>query len=222
MTDSLLPFVDVTTATPHTASVIWLHGLGDSGNGFAPIVSQFRFPSELGIRFIFPHAPIRPVTINNNMPMRAWYDIKSMDFENRADKSGVEVSAEQVKTLIQAEIDAGIPANKIVLAGFSQGGVIALHLANILPFKLAGVLAMSTYLSHAPVQADNVANGQTPIMMMHGSQDDVVPYSLGVHSYQQLQQAGYTINWQEYPMQHNVCPEQINDIAQWLHSRLQG
>lgn len=220
MSNELLPFVDVATATPHSACVIWLHGLGDSGNGFAPIVNQFNFPANPAIRFIFPHAPVRPVTVNNNMPMRAWYDIKSMDFKDRADKTGVEESAQMVQTLIESEIDNGIKPERIVVVGFSQGGVIALHLANRLPFKVAGVLAMSTYLSHDPVVANQSKNAETPILMMHGTDDDVVPCPLGQMSYQQMQQAGYHIEWQDYPMQHNVCPQQINDIAQWLHTTL--
>lgn len=221
MTEQALPYVEVITQSPHDATVIWLHGLGDSGNGFAPIVNQFQFPSTPNIRFIFPHAPVQPVTINNGMPMRAWYDIKSLNFEDRADKQGVEASAAKISAMIQQEINNGIPAQRIILAGFSQGGVIALHLANTLDVKIGGVLAMSTYLSHSAVSADRAINGSTPIQMMHGTGDDVVPFALGQHSFQQMEGAGFNIHWKDYPMQHNVCPEQINDIATWLYQTLE-
>ena len=213
-----LPFVEVNPNGEHKASVIWLHGLGDSGNGFAPIVPELRMPDALGVRFIFPHAPVRPVTINNGMPMRAWYDIKTLDFNSRADIEGVQESAKQVETLIAEELAKGIPADKIVLAGFSQGGVIALHIATRTNTKFAGVMALSTYMCEADKLADEKtpANEATPILMCHGQQDEVVPLFLGHAAYKSLQSNGFNVSWQEYVMQHNVCAQEINDVSAWL------
>lgn len=223
MTDKL-PFVDVPAQGEHKATVIWLHGLGDSGNGFAPIVPELKLPAELGIRFIFPHAPVRPVTINNGMPMRAWYDIKSLDFNSRADITGVEESAQQVQALIDDEIAAGISSDKIVLAGFSQGGVIALHLATRSNTSFAGVMALSTYMCEPDLLESKKtdANQNTPILFCHGQQDEVVPMFLGHSAYKTITAHGYQAEWHEYVMQHNVCMQEVNDIAQWLRARLDG
>lgn len=217
-----LPFVEVDPAKPHDATVIWLHGLGDSGNGFAPIVPALQLPEETAIRFVFPHAPVRPVTINNGMPMRAWYDITSLDFENRADIEGVKASAAAVEQLLEQEMAKGIPANRIILAGFSQGGVIAYHLGLRYPNTLGGIMALSTYMSQPETLATeaNEANKHTPILAMHGEQDEVVPLFLGHGAYQQLSQAGYPVEWKSYQMQHNVCPSQLTDISCWLLERL--
>lgn len=217
-----LPFVDVPAQGEHKSTVIWLHGLGDSGNGFAPIVPELKIPAELGVRFIFPHAPVRPVTINNGMPMRAWYDIKSLDFNSRADIAGVEESAQQVQQLIDDEIAAGISSDNIILAGFSQGGVIALHLATRSNTRFAGVMALSTYMCE-PDQLSvkkTDANQNTPILFCHGQQDEVVPMFLGHSAYKTLTAQGYSAEWHEYVMQHNVCMQEVNDIAQWLGARL--
>ena len=222
MSDNLLPFVDVNPDNEHDAVVIWLHGLGDSGNGFAPIVPELGLPSGHKIRFVFPHAPIRPVTINNGMPMRAWYDIKSMDFNHRADVEGVLESAEQVRELIEAEIAKGIPSDRIVLAGFSQGGVIALHLGTRLDKPLAGIMALSTYMSEPEKLAAEASdqNKSTPVFCAHGQQDDVVPMFLGHAAYKVLEQNGYEVIWKDYLMQHNVCMPQLKDISAWLQDRL--
>ncbi|MCC2617542.1 carboxylesterase [Aestuariibacter halophilus] len=222
MSDSSLPYVDVLPDGDYDAVVIWLHGLGDSGNGFAPIVPELKLPSDHRIRFIFPHAPVRPVTINNGMAMRAWYDIVSMDFNHRADRQGVEESAYLVEQLIQAEIDRGIDPKRIVLAGFSQGGVIALHLGTRLSVPLAGIMALSTYMC-APESLANEAhpaNRETPVLCCHGQFDDVVPVFMGKAAYQVLSENGYSAQWQEYPMQHNVCLEEIQAISAWLQQRL--
>ena len=149
MTQQLLPCVEINPSTTPDACVIWLHGLGDSGHGFAPIVPELKLPESMAVKFLFPHAPERPVTINGGMRMRAWYDIKSLDFESRADLEGVKESAAQVEALIEAQIESGIPSGRIVLAGFSQGGVIALHLAPRYANKFAGVIALSTYMCRA-------------------------------------------------------------------------
>lgn len=222
MSDNLLPYVEVNPNGEHDAVVIWLHGLGDSGNGFAPIVPELKLPENHKIRFVFPHAPIRPITINNGMPMRAWYDIKSMDFNQRADVEGVLESAEQVEELIQAEMDKGIPSERILLAGFSQGGVIALHLGTRFAKPLAGIIALSTYMSEPEKLASEASgeNKSTPVFCAHGQQDDVVPMFLGHAAYKVLEQNGYDVQWKEYVMQHNVCLPQLQDISQWLSARL--
>lgn len=214
---SVIPYIEVAPQqTPHKALVIWLHGLGDSGNGFAPIVPQLQLPAELAIKFIFPHAPRRKITINNGMPMRAWYDIKSLDFNSRADAAGVAESAQSIAALIAQEITQGTAANRIVLAGFSQGGVIALHLAGHFSQPLAGIIALSTYLSEPASLPSHAANGNTPIFMAHGRDDDVVPMPMGKAAYHVLQKKGYQVNWQDYDMQHNVCQQELAHIRQFL------
>ncbi|WP_438863252.1 alpha/beta hydrolase [Neptunicella sp.] len=222
MSDNLLPYVEVNPTQTAKACVIWLHGLGDSGNGFAPIVPELKLPDELAIRFIFPHAPVRPITINNGYQMRAWYDIKSMQLDKRADAAGVYESANLVQALIEQEIANGIPADKIVLAGFSQGGVIALHLGPRFGQKLAGIMALSTYMSEPESLAKqaNPVNQSTSVLMCHGRSDDVVPMDYGQQAYQQLQQCGYQVEWHDYPMQHNVCVEELATISNWLQARL--
>jgi phospholipase/carboxylesterase len=222
MSENSLPYVEVQPNFPATATVIWLHGLGDSGNGFAPIVPELKIPDELAIRFIFPHAPMRSVTINNGMSMRAWYDITSLDFNNRADSKGVYESAALVEQLIENEIASGIPAERIVLAGFSQGGVIALHLGTRLNKKLAGIMSLSSYMAEAETLTSqaSAANRGTPILVAHGQQDDVVPMFLGNAAYKVLEQNGYPVEWREYVMQHNVCMQELHDISAWLQKRL--
>ncbi|WDT86286.1 alpha/beta hydrolase [Alteromonas sp. 009811495] len=222
MTQQLLPCVEINPATTPDACVIWLHGLGDSGHGFAPIVPELRLPDSMAVKFIFPHAPERPITINNGMRMRAWYDIKSLDFNSRADLTGVKESADQVEQLIQAQIDSGIPANRIVLAGFSQGGVIALHLAPRFSQQFAGVLALSTYMCEPSLLASEATdtNRATPIMMAHGDQDEVVPVFMGNAAFKTLSDNGFNATWQTYTMQHNVCMQELNDISAWLQKVL--
>ncbi len=218
----MLDYIQVDPPATATAAVIWLHGLGDSGQGFAPIVPELKLPKNHGVRFLFPHAPYRKITINNGYEMRGWYDIKSMDMNNRADETGVRESAVQVTELIEQQVASGIPAENIVLAGFSQGGVIALHLGLRYPQKLAGILAMSTYMS-VPEKLANEAhksNQQTPILMQHGNQDDVIPISAGEQAKAKLTSLNYQVDWQEYPMPHSVHPKQIKEIARWLTSRL--
>ncbi|WP_395339439.1 alpha/beta hydrolase [Ningiella sp. W23] len=206
----------------HKATIIWLHGLGDSGNGFAPIAPELKLPKEMGVKFIFPHAPIRPVTINNGMEMRAWYDIKSMDMESRADLEGVLESSKLVQDLIEQEIASGIPSNKILLAGFSQGGVIALHLGTRYEKPLAGIVALSTYMSAPQSLASEKSeeNANVPILCCHGLQDEVVPLFLGKGAYQSLTENGYKAQWKEYVMQHNVCLPEINDISKFIQQHL--
>lgn len=226
MTDITLPFVEVNPQSvpegEHDAVVIWLHGLGDSGNGFAPIVPELNLPSDHKIRFVFPHAPVIPITINNGMPMRAWYDIKTMDFNSRADVQGVIESAALVNELLEREIAHGIQPERIVLAGFSQGGVIAYHLGLRLDKKLAGILTLSTYMSQPELLGEQAhdANRDTPIFVGHGQQDEVVPITMGKAAFDVLAQNGYQATWKDYLMQHNVCAQELTDISNWLQNRL--
>ncbi|AEA96300.1 alpha/beta hydrolase [Alteromonas mediterranea] len=222
MTQQLLPCVEINPSTAPDACVIWLHGLGDSGHGFAPIVPELKLPDSMAVKFLFPHASERPITINGGMRMRAWYDIKSLDFESRADLEGVKESAEQVEQLIKAQIESGIKAERIVLAGFSQGGVIALHLAPRFSQKLAGVMALSTYMCEPALLSSEAldVNRETPIMMAHGEQDEVVPVFMGNAAFKTLNECGFKATWQTYTMQHNVCMQELNDISAWLQKLL--
>jgi phospholipase/carboxylesterase len=218
MSVKVLERITVEPKESATACVIWLHGLGDSGAGFAPVVPVMGLPNNHTIRFVFPHAPERPVTINQGYVMRAWYDIKSMDLHNRADMTGVLESEADIRALIQEQIDAGIPANKIVLAGFSQGGVVGLFSGLRYDQTLAGIMALSCYLPTAdklPTEL-HAANKNTPILQHHGEQDDVVPMSSGKMAHDLLKAHGYSTAWRAYRMPHSVLPEQLQDIAKWL------
>ena len=212
----------VNPASKATSCVIWLHGLGDSGAGFSPIVPALQLPQDHLIRFIFPHAPEQAVTINQGAVMRSWYDIKSMDLHNRADITGVMASEQRLHALIQEQIDSGIAADKIVLAGFSQGGVISLFSGLRYPQKLAGILAMSCYLPNPDALPTELsqANQQTPILQHHGEQDEVVPISAGSMANSLLMGAGYQPQWQSYAMPHSVVAEQLADISTWLQKVL--
>lgn len=217
-----LAVVDVKPKAPVTAAVVWLHGLGDSGHGFSPIVPELKLPADHGIRFLFPHAPERAVTINNGYVMRAWYDIKTWDLESRADEAGVNESAASVKALIDELIASGIPSERIVLAGFSQGGVIALHLLPRLPYKLAGVMALSTYMCVPDkLKAElTQVNKSTPVIVAHGTQDPVVPFTAGQQAYNTLKYAGFNVQWLEYRMEHSVCAQEVADLSRFLQLRL--
>ncbi|MBQ4834102.1 carboxylesterase [Pseudoalteromonas sp. MMG010] len=215
-----LEFVQYPAQGEHKATVIWLHGLGDSGDGFLPVASQLGLPAELGVKFIFPHAPVQPVTINGGMEMRSWYDIKSLDLDKRADEQGVRESAYLVEQLIDQEVESGIPANKIILAGFSQGGVISLHLAPRYKHKLAGVMALSTYMCVPEKLANEAVQRDLNIFMAHGRQDNVVPFEAGKHAFDVLSTHNMEVSWQDYPMAHQVCMQELQAIAQWLVTRL--
>ncbi len=198
------------------ASVIWMHGLGADGHDFEPIVDELDLPSR-PVRFIFPHAPRRPVTINGGMLMRAWYDISDAAIR-REDASGVRQSQAIVEQLIAGEVARGVASTDIVLAGFSQGGAIALQTALRHPARLAGVMALSTYLPLADMLAAeaSAANRDLPIFMAHGKHDPVVVPARAGSSRDTLQGLGYAVQWQEYPMPHAVCPQEIVDISRWL------
>lgn len=204
------------------ASVIWLHGLGADGHDFVPIVPELRLAPPGVLRFVFPHAPVRPVTLNGGIPMRAWYDIIELSVTGRKDEAGTRASAARVAALIDREIARGVAASRIVLAGFSQGGAIALHAALRHPLRLAGVMALSTYLPfHESVAAEaSAANRGLPILMCHGLYDPMLPLAYGEAARDILASLGYPVEWKAYPMQHEVCRQEIDDIAAWLTARI--
>lgn len=211
-------------ATQASASVIWLHGLGADGHDFVPIVPELKLPALPGIRFVFPHARVRPVTLNMGMRMRAWYDIKTLTAEGRADEAGLRESIAVVESLIAAERALGIASERIVIAGFSQGGALALNAALRHAEPLAGILALSAYLPLQAALANELAeaNRGVPIFMCHGQYDPVLPLPLGVAACNWLRAAGYRVEWKEYPMQHQVCLPEIQDIAAWFRKIFLG
>lgn len=214
--------VEVTTGENPVGSVIWLHGLGADGHDFEPIVPELRLPSDLPLRFVFPHAPPRPVTINGGMVMRAWYDIVTLDAEGRADAEGVRDSTALLEELIAREIERGIAPENIVIAGFSMGGAVAINTALQTSHTLAGLMALSTYLP-LPNEIDG-SNGSRdlPVFMAHGSFDPMLPMQWGQMSATKLEDAGFAVEWHEYPMAHAVCPQEIGDIREWLLKVLRG
>jgi phospholipase/carboxylesterase len=198
--------------------VIWLHGLGADGNDFAPIVPELGLPSTMPLRFLFPHAPSIPVTINNGYVMPAWYDITSFDMNQRIDAQGLSTSIARLHALIALEEKRGIPSEKIVLAGFSQGAVVALATGLRFAKPLAGILALSGYLpfSQNQLAESPLTPSSLPIFLGHGTEDNIVPYSAGLLAYDTLQQQGFAVDWHRYPMSHGVCEAEIKDIARWL------
>ena len=204
------------------AAVIWLHGLGADGHDFVSLLPELRLPASMAVRFVFPHAPVRPVTLNNGWPMRAWYDIKSLDANGRDDAEGIAASAQRLATLIAAEQARGIPSERIVLAGFSQGGAVVLYAGLRHSQPLAGILALSTYLPlRDRLSAErSAANSQVPILMCHGTHDPVVTLPFALQSRTALQQAGCALDWREYPMEHSLCAAEVLAISQWLQQRL--
>jgi phospholipase/carboxylesterase len=220
---SLLETVVTETSFPVNAAVIWLHGLGADGHDFAGIIPQLQLPQQPGIRFIFPHAPERPVTLNNGFTMRAWYDIYSLNDLQREDRSGIEVSEQAIGQLIQQQQAAGIPATRIILAGFSQGGAMALHTGLRYPLRLGGIIGLSTYLPLLPHfnAVSHRENRQTPVFLGHGTEDNILPISLGQKTRDHLMQAGYPVEWRQYSMGHQVCSQEIADVSQWLQQILQ-
>jgi phospholipase/carboxylesterase len=218
MPSNTLPCIEIETAPDPAASIIWLHGLGADGNDFVPIVPELALSPAPAVRFVFPHAPVRRVAINNGMAMRAWYDIAAADLSSRADIDGVLQSQAQLEALIARENERGIASSRIVLAGFSQGGVVALHTGLRHPARLAGIAALSTYLVLAErlTQDASSANKDVPIFMAHGTADPVVRFEWGEASRHALEAAGYRVEWQTYRMEHSVCLEEIVDLGAWL------
>ena len=199
-------------------SVIWLHGLGADGHDFEPIVPELRLPEELCLRFVFPHAPVQPVTLNGGMAMRAWFDILTLDRGGPEDEAGIRASAATLDQLIAREQELGIAANKIVVAGFSQGGAIALHAGLRSKQELGGIMALSTYLPIKSAFEDEVLVSDLPIFMAHGSLDPILPMMLGRDSADLLVANGFKVEWHDYQMAHSVCAEEIDHIRSWLLS----
>jgi phospholipase/carboxylesterase len=215
----LLPAIELATGRDPAGCVIWMHGLGADGNDFVPVVKELGLPETLPLRFVFPHAPMRPITINNGYVMRGWYDILELSaLERRVDETGIRASQAAVEALIAREIERGMSASKIVLAGFSQGGVIALQTGLRYKERLAGIMALSTYLSLAESlpQEASAANRDIPIFLAHGTHDDIIPIQLAHASRDVLTRAGYHVEWHDYRMPHSVSPDEIEHIGAWL------
>jgi phospholipase/carboxylesterase len=218
MTEQVLPSIQIDTAPNPTVSVIWLHGLGADGNDFVPIVRELDLAGLPAIRFIFPHAPTMPVTINNGYVMRAWYDIIGTELVRQEDEKGLRNSQALVEALIAAERARGVPAERIILAGFSQGCAMTIQTGLRHPEKLAGLLCLSGYVPLAgmiPAERHS-ANHATPIFMAHGRMDNVIPVSRAEQSRDLLQSLGYDVEWHEYMMPHSVCQEEVDDISAWF------
>jgi phospholipase/carboxylesterase len=214
----MLETIEVETKPKPNAAVIWLHGLGADGHDFEPIVPEIVRPGERAWRFVFPNAPVRPVTINGGMAMRAWYDLKGLDRRAAEDAAGFRDTDALVRQLIAKEVARGIPTNRVVLAGFSQGGAVSLYTVPRYPEKLAGVMALSCYLPReSTFLAERApANDATPIFMAHGRADTVLTMSLGMQSRDFLKALGYAVEWHDYPMAHAVCAAEIADIREFL------
>jgi phospholipase/carboxylesterase len=218
MTTVLLDCIEIESTPNPSVAVIWLHGLGADGNDFVPIVKELDLSGCAGIRFVFPHAQTMPVTLNGGYVMRAWYDIMGADIVKREDEAGLRLSQIRIETLIAREKARGIPAERIILAGFSQGCAMALQVGLRHPEKLAGLLCLSGYVALRDVVASErtAANQATPIFLAHGTADPVIPLLRAEQSRNLLQDLGYALEWHEYMMQHSVCEEEIRDIGNWL------
>ncbi len=212
-----LPAIEIETKPKPSHAVIWMHGLGADGNDFVPVVKEMKLP-PLGIRFVFPHAPMRPVTINGGFVMRAWYDIAYQELAFKEDERGLRESQKLIEDLIARENARGIPSSRIVLAGFSQGGVMTLQVGLRQPKRLAGLMALSAHLPMPPmVEVErNAASNAVPIFMGHGIADNIVPLALGTMSRDSLIKLGYEVEWHQYPMPHSVCVEELADVGAWL------
>ncbi len=222
MTSSLLDTIELESAPNPTVAVIWMHGLGADGNDFVPIVKELNLHGCPAIRFVFPHAATMPVTINGGYVMRAWYDILGTDIAKREDEAGLRLSQRSIEQLIEREKERGIPANRIILAGFSQGCAMALQVGLRYPEKLAGLLCLSGYVPLRDVLTNerHSANHHTPIFLAHGRADPVIPLLRAEQSRDLLLELGYSIEWHEYMMQHSVCEEEIGDMSTWLQKVL--
>lgn len=218
----LLPAIELESprGVEVNAAVIWLHGLGADGGDFAPIIPQLDLAPSFGIRFIFPHAPSIPVSINNGQVMPAWYDIKQMDIDRHVDEAQLRQSAARVQQLIEREIERGVDSERIIIAGFSQGGAVAYEAALNFPRKLAGIMALSSYFATAITVEINPVQNEIPIMICHGSLDPVLPETLGQKSLETLRALNFTPEYHSYPMEHSLCPQEIADIATWIRAVL--
>lgn len=228
MKTNQLECIEIETATPVTHSVIWLHGLGASGDDFVPLIPELSIPEELGVRFVFPHAPVRPISINNGMSMRGWYDITSLNFDEREqDVEGTQASAYAVDAIIEQEISRGIPASNIVLAGFSQGGAVVLYVGLTSEHRVGGILALSTYLPLGDQVFDDMKNRANPkdnrvtlpIFFAHGTDDEVIRLEYAEESLDALEGAGFQVEWSTWQMDHSVSPDEITAIGEWLRAQ---
>ncbi len=215
-----LDYIELETNPDPTAAVIWLHGLGASGHDFEPVVPELGLPANAAVRFLFPHAPVMPVTVNGGMSMPAWYDIKAMDVDRVVDSGQLMDSAHAVARMVDREIERGIPSENIVIAGFSQGGAVAYELGLTYPRPLAGLLALSTYFATAESIKPSEANRAIPINAYHGTFDPIVPESLGRKSTEKLRAMGYSPRYETYPMEHSVCLEEVQDIGRFLCEKM--
>jgi phospholipase/carboxylesterase len=219
--EALLDSVEISDSENPQFSVIWMHGLGADGHDFEPIVPFLGLPSEMAVRFVFPHALMRPITVNGGAVMRAWYDIIEISTSKGQDEAGISHSAAKIHALIEHEIARGIPASNIVLAGFSQGGAMALHVGLRYEKRLAGIMALSAYLLFPQrlQQEHSVANSETAIFLAHGTQDPMVPFALGQAAHSDLQNGQWPLEWHSYPIPHSVSQPEIADIGRWLKGR---
>ena len=215
-----LQYIELETNPNPTAAVIWLHGLGASGHDFEPVVPELGLPDNAAVRFIFPHAPNMPVTINGGMTMPAWYDIKAMDIDRVVDTDQLMASSDAVAKLVDREIERGVKSENIVIAGFSQGGAVAYELGLSYPKRLAGIIALSTYFATAKTVKRSEANRDIPIRIYHGTFDPMVPEALGRQSVENLQDMGFEPTYETYPMEHSVCMEEIVDIGKFLRDNV--
>ena len=222
MSETLLPAVEIDPDGPPRSSVIWLHGLGADGHDFEPIVPELRLPPDARVRFVFPHAPMRPVTINGGYVMRAWYDIKALDLDRMVEEEDLEISRGQLEAWIRHEEASGVPSERIVVAGFSQGGAVALYGGLQCERRLAGIVALSCYhpLPHLIRERSSKANAEVPVFMAHGTYDPLVPLPLAEATVAALQECGYEPEWRTYPIQHGVSAEEIADVGRFLSDRL--
>lgn len=218
---SYLPCVEIETGSRPDAAVIWLHGLGADGHDFEPIVPELNLPSSAAIRFVFPHAPVIPVTINAGYAMPAWYDILEANIERKVDLQQLMASADAVARLLDRERERGIASERIVLAGFSQGGAVAIQAALTYPHRLAGLMGLSTYFATRESIRPAPVNADIPVHIFHGTADPMVPESIGREGYEALVTLGYDTQYRSYPMEHSICPQEIKDIAHWLRQVLQ-
>jgi phospholipase/carboxylesterase len=214
----LLESLEIETAPDPDAAVVWMHGLGADGHDFEPIVPELRLPATARVRFVFPHAPLRPVSINQGHVMRAWYDVRALAGVRREDEAGVRQSARQIEALLARERERGIAPRRIVIAGFSQGGAMALHVGVRYPDRLAGILALSCYLPLADaLDAErSPANRDVPIFWAHGLHDPMIPLAMAEQGREQVAARAYQIEWHQYPIPHSVSAEEIADVARWL------
>jgi phospholipase/carboxylesterase len=223
-TQSILSSIEIEASQAAQYSLIWLHGLGADGNDFVPIASELKFPNKANLRFIFPNAPVMPVTINNGYAMPAWFDIYALSLEMRIDDQGIGRSTAAIGKLIEREVERGIPTKHIFLAGFSQGATIALITGLCYPKPLAGIIALSGFLppNSQAIQNTHAANQDTPIFLAHGTLDPVVPYPLGLATRANLSERGHSVDWHDYAMAHSVCGEEVKDVGEWLQKHCEN